>query len=181
MKKSYLDLESSVFSEMKERPHVGHLACGVDHILWGAHIGGTLLSVWNTQTKLHLYNIDTVKHVKSITNISSHHKSALISAMTPVLDTVWVGMASGHILIFHEDKLLSWFYVFEDYICFITYIPSSGPCGREQCMVANGGKNIKPLVPLCKSKHTIEGGASHIVIWEAYNAKTIRQIKLIRE
>ena len=187
---SYLDLETLEIrgtitlessSEMEQRVHVGQLACGVDHILWGAHVGGTLLSAWNTQTKCHLYNIDTIKYVKRVTDFANDHNLVLISAMTPALDTVWVGMASGHILIFHQDNLLSWFHPFEDYIRFLARIPSSDTSGTEKCMVASGGKNIKPLVPLCKSNHTNDGGASYVVIWEAFDAKTMRQIKLIEE
>ena len=188
-KVSYLDLETldvrgtitlEISSEMKQRDCVGQLAFGVDHIMWGAHVRGTLLSAWNVQTKCHMYNIDTSEHVKRLTDIASN--LALITAMTPALDTVWVGMASGHILIFHEDKLLSWFHLFEDYAHFLTCIPSSGPCGTEKCMVACGGKKVKPLVPLCQSKRKNDGShASCVIIWEAHNAKTLRQIKLIKE
>ena len=188
---SYLDLETlnirgtitlEISNEMNQRAHVGRLACGVDHVMWGAHVGGTLLSAWNTQTKCHMYNVDTNKHIKRVTDIATDAGIlALITAMTPVLNTVWVGMASGHILIFHENKLLSWFHLFEDYVHFLTCIPSSGPCGTEKCMVAIGGKNVKPLVPLCESKHKNDGSASCVVVWEAHNAKTLRQIKLIEE
>ena len=183
-KVSYLDLETLDIRgtiTLKQSAHVGHLASGVDHILWGAHIGGVFLSAWNTQTPCHMYSIDTVKHVKKVINISSDHKLALISAMTPALDTVWVGMATGHIIIFHKDKLLCWFHVFEDYVRFLTCIPSSDPCETEKCMIASGGKNVKPLVPLHKSKHNTDRADSHVVIWEAYNAKAIRQIKLIEQ
>ena len=48
-------------------------------------------------------------------------------------------------------------------------------------MIASGGKNVKPLVPLHKSKHNTDRADSHVVIWEAYDAKAIRQIKLIEQ
>ena len=187
---SYLDLETldirgtitlESSSELEQKAHVGQLACGVDHILWGAHVGGTLLSAWNTQTKCHLYNINMIKYVKKVMDVTNDHNLVLISALTPALDTVWVGMASGHILIFHQDNLLSWFHPFEDYVRFLTCIPSSDPSGTKKCMVASGGKNVKPLVPLCKSQHNNDRGTSHVVIWEAYDAKTMKQIKLIEE
>ena len=101
--------------------------------------------------------------------------------MTPALDTVWVGMASGHILVFHKEQLLSLVYLFEDYVHFLTCIPSSGPCGTEKCMVASGGKNIKPQIPLCTSKHKKDRSTSRVVICEAYDAKTMKQIMLIEE
>lgn len=174
-------LEISPSKTQRRAHHVGQLACGVDHIVWGAHVGGTLLSAWNTEAQCHMYNIDVSKHVNRVTSITNDHSLALITAMTPALDTVWVGMASGHILIFHENKLLSWFHVFEDYVHFLTCIPTSGPCGTETCMVASGGKNVRPLVPLCKYKREKDGGTSHVVIWEAYDAQTMRQIMLIEE
>ena len=189
---SYLDLETFDVrgtisleispSEAKQRAHhVGKLACGIEHVMWGAHVGGVLLSAWNTQTKCHMYSIDVGMHVKRVADIDADRNLALITAMTPALDTVWVGLASGHVMIFHKNKLLSWFHLFEDYVHFLTCILSTGPCGTEKCMLASGGKNVKPLVPLCKSKHNSDGSASHVVIWEAYDAKTLRQIMLIEE
>ena len=48
-------------------------------------------------------------------------------------------------------------------------------------MVASGGKNVKPQLPLCKSELKDDGVSSQIIIWEAYDAKTMRQITLIEE
>ena len=48
-------------------------------------------------------------------------------------------------------------------------------------MIASGGKNVKHLVPLLKSRLDDEESGSHIILWEAYEAKTMRQIKLIEE
>ena len=188
---SYLDLEilevrgtiALKSSPQQRAHHVGHLSHGVDHIMWGAHMGGILLSAWNTQAKCHMYNINTGIHMERIAGFRTGRDLALITAMTPVLDTVWVGMASGHILIFHKDQLLSWFHLFEDYVHFLTCIPPSslGHSGAGKCMVASGGKNVKSQVPLCKSELKNGGVSSQVVIWEAYDAKTMRQIMLIEE
>ena len=193
-KVSYLDLETLDVtgtitlkissSEVQQRAHhVGQLACGVDHVVWGAHIGGVLLSAWSAQAKCHMYNVDVSKHMNRVTEIADNRSLslALITAMTPALDTVWVGMASGHILVFHKEQLLSLVHLFEDYVHFLTCIPSSGPCGTEKCMVASGGKNIKSQIPLCTSKHENDRSTSHVVICEAYDAKTMKQIMLIEE
>jgi hypothetical protein len=188
---SHLDLETldvrgtitlMTLPQHRTHHHVGQLARGMDHIMWGAHVGGTLLSAWNTQAKCHMYNIDTGMHLERVSDFGSDRGLALITAMTPALDTVWVGMASGHILIFHKDQLLTWFHLFADYVHFLTCIPPSlDPSGAGKCMVASGGKNVKPLVPLCKSERKDDGITSQVVIWEAYNAKTMRQIMLIEE
>ena len=72
--------------------------------MWGAHVSGSLLSAWNTQTECHMYNIDAGMHVKGVADIGTDRNLALITAMTPALDTIWVGMASEHILIFHKKR-----------------------------------------------------------------------------
>ena len=165
--------------------NVGKLALDLECVVvWSAHIGGVMLSAWDVHHKCHLYDVNAGEHLKRISRDIKDH-DLIISAMTPALDTVWVGMASGHILTFHYDQLLSWYHPFEHNVHFLTCISSSGPCGTEKCMIASGGRNLMPLVPLPKPSHGIEVSASHqgssLIVWEAYDACTMKQVKLIEE
>ena len=106
--------------------------------------------------------------------------------MTPALDTVWVGMVSGLIMVFHEEDLLSWFHPYECYVRFLTCIPSAGPCEMEKAIVASGGKGFIPLVDGLEESFTEEENLSNkqcgtIIMWEAYDARVMRQVKLIEE
>ena len=180
-----LELESSIHDEEREA-YIGQVSFDPDRIIvWSAHLGGVILSAWDAHNKSHMYDVDTGKHLKRIAP-DTKDPDLLITAMTPALDTVWVGMASGHIMVFHEDELLSWFHPYRGYVRFLTCIPSAGPCEMEKAVVASGGKYFISLVEDLEEKSEEEGESSPtnsqsgtIIMWEAYEAKTMRQVKLI--
>jgi hypothetical protein len=183
-----LALEGSIHREKKQEPYIGQLSFHSDsNVVWSAHLGGVVLSAWHAHNKCHMYDIDTAKHLRRISQ-DTNDLDLLITAMTPALDTVWVGMASGHVMVFHEDELLAWFHPYVDYVRFLTCIPSSGPCEMEKAIVASGGKGFRPLVEGF-DQNTMEGNepsatnsqSGTVIMWEAYKAKTMRQVKLLEE
>ena len=180
-----LDLEGSIHREKEQNAYIGQLSFDPDHnIIWSAHLGGVILSAWDAHNKCHVYDIDTGKHLKIISP-DTKDPDLLMTAMTPALDTVWVGMSSGHIMVFHEDDLLTWFHPYEGYVRFLICIPSSGPCEMEKAIVASGGKGFQSLVAGFDHNST-EGDASTgqsgtVIMWEAFEAKTMKQVKLLEE
>ena len=183
-----LHLEGSIHREKEQDDFIGQLSFDPENnIIWSAHRGGDILSAWNAYNKCHMYDIDTGKHLKKISP-DIKDPDLLITAMTPALDTVWVGMASGHIMVFHGQHLLSWFHPYEGYVRFLTCIPSAGPCEMEKAIIASGGKGFQPLVEGLDQKSadgdetsisTSQSGT--VIMWEAYEAKTMRQVKLLEE
>ena len=143
-----------------------------------------VVSAWDAQNKFHIYNIDTGKHFKKISP-DTNNPDRIITAITPALDTVWVGMASGHIMVFHEDELLAWFHPDEDYIRFLICIPCAGPYEMEKAMVVSGGKGFMPLDEGLEKEQIHPDsdslGGSSMIVWEAYEAKTIRQVKIVEK
>ena len=184
-----LALEGSIHREKEREAYIGQLSFHSDsNIIWSAHLGGVVLSAWDAHNKCHMYDIDTGNHLKRISS-DTKDPDLLITAMTPALDTVWVGMASGHIMVFHEDELLAWSHPYRDYVRFLTCIPSSGPCEMEKAIVASGGKGFRPLVEGFdqsttegnEAPSTTNGQSGTVIMWEAYEAKTMRQVKLLEE
>ena len=178
-----LALEGSIHREKEREAYIGQLSFDPDcNIVWSAHLGGVILSAWDAYNKCHMYDIDMGKHLNKISP-DTKDPDLLITAMTPALDTVWVGMASGHIMVFHEDELLSWFHPYKGYIRFLTCISSTGPCEMEKAMIVSGGKGFTPLVEGLEGKvNSKEEEICHsdtMIIWEAYEAKTIKQVKLV--
>ena len=160
--------------------------------VWSAHLGGNILSAWDATHKTHRFNIDTAMHMKGIDS-TIPDADVVITAMTPALDTVWVGMASGHILVFADQDLLTWYRPYNCFIRFITAIPCAGPCEKEECMVVTGAKNFRsPLppdnpvkdqedYPKRDEKGQPNDSAGVLILWEAFRAKMTRQIKLIED
>ena len=184
-----LALEGSIHHKKECEAYIGQLSFDRDrNIVWSAHLGGVILSAWDACSKCHMYDMDTVKHLRLISP-DSKDEELLITAMIPALDTVWVGMASGHIMVFHQEELLSWFHPYEDYVRFLTCIPSPGPCEMEKAIiVSGGGEGFRPLVEGFDQK-AMEGDKTSeitnhkgiIIMWEAYEAKTMRQVKLLEK
>ena len=178
-----LSVACCIHRETGQQAYIGQLSFDSDHIIvWSANLGSVILSAWDAHNKCHMYDINTGRHLKRIADAINDADSNM-TAMTPALDTVWVGMATGHIMVFHEEDLLAWFHPYEGYVRFLTCIPSAGPCGLEKAMVASGGKQFRPLVEGLnesdKSSSSFESGT--LIIWEAYEAKTMKQMKLIEQ
>ena len=164
-----------------EEAYIGQLSIDYDrNIIWSAHLGGVILSAWDAHNKCHKYDIDTRSHLKRITN-AINDVDIVMTAMTPALDSVWVGMATGHIMIFHRQELVSWFHPYKGCIHFLTCIPSAGPCGVEKAMVASGGTKFTPLVECLDKDFNKSPESGTVVVWEAYEARTMKQMKLIEE
>jgi serine/threonine protein kinase len=151
-------------------------------VVWSAHIGGIMLSAWDVNYRSMKFEVNTTEHMDEICQTADGTRRT-ITAMTTALDTVWVGMTSGHILVFADQELLTWYHPYTSYVQFITVIPGPGPCKTEECMVLTGGQKFKCLIPEnlqeCKGtdKHSKQGSA--IILWEAFSKKTIKQITFI--
>jgi len=104
--------------------------------------------------------------------------------MTTAIDTVWVGMSSGHILLFHEEEVLAWYHPYSEYVRFLCSIPCTGPCDTEQCMVVSGAKGFcsQTLVPkIGIAEEDCGEKLGVLVLWEAYSSRIARQIKFLEE
>ena len=184
-----LALEGSVYRRLDA--FIGQLCLTADgKTVWSAHLGGgVILSAWDVVKKLNKFDIDIGHHLKNITEVQTD-QDEIITAMAPALDTVWVGMSTGHLLVFHDEELLTWCHPYTEYIRFISCIPSRGPCETEACMMVTGAKGFSSPVPIQGSTVDFEktddtdqpvGKAGVLVLWEAFTAKMTRQIKLVEE
>ena len=169
---------------------LNHLSISDDGAtVWGAHLLGETLSAWDAEAKVHLYTINTREPMQDIAR-SATGSDVMITAIVPVLDTVWVGMATGHILQFHERELLAWFQPYNDYIRLLVRVPPShnGPDRTCQAKVISGGKLLNtPLVASCKEYEPVDvvgeavDSAGTLILWEAFPAEVIRLIRSLEK
>ena len=169
---------------------IGYLSVSSEeNIVWSAHLGGVTLAAWDAHGHTHSFNINTCE---VLVKISAHinMRDAVLTAMLPVLDTVWVGMGTGHIMIFRKEELLTWFQPYSECVRFLSLIPSSGPCEMEECMVVSGGKGFVPLMKddvgpddekKGEEKPQLQDIAGELIVWEAFRARTLQQMKLVEE
>ena len=174
--------------------YIGQLSSSSDgKIIWSAHLSGFLLTAWDAQNECHCFDVDTSEHMAMISS-EIPENDRIMTAMVPAEDCVWVGMATGHILVFSNEELLTWFHPYTECVRFLTVLPYPGPCGLEKCMVASGGEGFQSMIEdfdhtvgikLDKKgnvhRHIPDGKWGYLIVWEAFTSKTYRQMKLIEE
>ena len=163
---------------------VGYLSApATGELVWSAHLReGSYLSAWHAHSHTHVLNIDTTAALFSITGNIGNNQN--ITAISPVLDTVWVGTSTGHILIYQQAQLLTWYHPYAAAVRFLTVINSRGPCGTERCMVVSGGNEYLQSLPnelQADDVNELQDGLDFLVMWEAHDARTIQQIKMVQE
>lgn len=123
-------------------------------------VSRSVLSKWDAETRQNLFSIDCVAVLKSLGADSTEEEArknrgdaaACITCVEPTRDSLWVGIASGQILIFDSETghLLTWFHPFDETRT-LTLINGPGPCGTEQSYVISTGKGLRRegLGPVC--------------------------------
>ena len=159
--------------------------------VWSAHLGGVIMSSWNAHQRVHLCDIDVgvIAEEKCHVGDPQYHT---ITAMCTGLDTVWIGLASGHIIVFGMNpsgEVLTYFRPYHSYVRFLSSANYPGPCGKEECMMLSGGKvyqpddSFKELPDFCcldeNGLHDDTAGVA--ILWEVLPAKYIQQVHYLRE
>ena len=189
-----LEIQGDVHREDESaEDFIGELSLTVDgNTIWSAHVGGTMVSAWHAHDRCLLFDIRMSDYVRQISS-AFKKQDFIITAMSPALDTIWIGTGSGHILVFHNQEFLTWHEPYQRHVCFLTCVASAGPCGMENCIVASGGRNPKPVESPVDPANpdAVEGGkeknddnvhtAGTLIMWEAYEAMTMRQVKIIEK
>ena len=150
-------------------------------LVWSAHVGGTMLSAWDVQSRSITFEVNTAQELDIIYHNPRGGQSA-ITAVAPALNTVWVGMTSGHVLVFSDRELLAWYQPYSSYIQFVTAIHDTGPCKTERCLVLTGGQRFLQLIPdKHKEIREVAPGVSGavMVLFEAFDKKLTKQVRFI--
>ena len=185
---SYDDLEitGKIHREGESENFVGELALtGDKNTVWSAHIGSSMMSAWDARNRCHLFDACIRDHIHHISSVVVKDEF-IITAMTPALDTLWVGTATGHILIFHNQQLVTWYQPYRNYVCFLSCAQAAGPNGTEKCIVASGGKSPHQLDFGERKEERMRRErdtqmSKTLIVWEAYEAKMVQQVKMVEE
>ena len=178
---------------LSKRGFVGQLKLSPDdgEMAWSYRLGGTHLSAWNVQQRCHLFDVGTQEHLRGITSCSENNM--VITAVTLATDTVWVGMATGHILIFHHKEMLLWFHPYSSHIKVLLTCDGFAVSGKNgEAVVATGGHgNISRVISASAGFHwpnphgVRDGGGAPtdpqetLITWEAFPSNLCRQVGLL--
>ena len=155
-------------------------------IMWSAHLGGVILSAWNAHQCRHITDVDVSVCAEERCHIVDI-QDRVITAMCVALDTVWIGLSSGYIMVFAMNppgELLTCFKPYNSYIHFPSASKYPGSCQKEECMMLCGGKMYQPADKFKElSDYTREGEKGKLVdtagvavLWEVLPAKYMRQV-----
>lgn len=140
---------------------IGNLAIpSTGKIAWSANIGvGNTISVWDMEKEIHRYDINVTE---ALMKIGVSKVSLVVTCMTPVHDVLWVGLDSGHILLFHEQELVAFFSSVES--CQVDFLV---PVISFETHIIISCTNI------------VDDWSVNMSLWEAYTGTTIRQMKVL--
>ena len=189
-----LNPESLDIDGMVERTSITHALIGQMNMsddgnqVWSSHVGGMILSSWNARRCVHLCDIDMNIIAKEKCHVDNP-KYQVITAMCTALDTVWIGLESGHIFVFSMNpvgEVLTYFRPYQSFVRFLSATNYPGPCQKEKCMMISGGKMYQPddrFKELTDCSHDDKTSQSSVVVvlWEALPAKYMQQVQYLND
>ena len=182
-----LDLEGVEKRTKNTHAFVGKLMLSDnEEQMWAAHLGGVIMSAWNACLRTHICDVDVGVLAEEKFHIEDP-QHCIMTAMCTALDTIWIGLASGYIMVFGMNppgELLTYFRPYNSFIRFLSANKYPGPCQKEECMMLCGGKMYRPdnsFKELTDYERKDEKGepvdtAGVAVLWEVLPAKYTRQV-----
>ena len=187
-----LDLEGVEKRTKNTHAFVGKMMLSDDgDQMWAAHLGGVVISAWNARQRTHICDVDVGVLAEEKCHLEDP-RDRIMTAMCTALDTVWIGLASGFIMVFAMNppgELLTYFRPYNSFIRFLSASKYPGPCQKEECMMLCGGKMYRPdesFKELTDYERKDEKGepvdtAGVAVLWEVLPAKYTRQVQYLSE
>ena len=193
----FLNAQTLEFEGVEKRKqnvgsYVGKMMLSDDrNVMWSAHLGGIILSAWNTHECTHKADVDVSACAEQQCHINDL-QDRIMTAMCIALDTVWIGLSSGFIMVFSMSppgKLLTYFKPYNSFIRFLSACKYPGPCQEEKCMMLCGGKMYRPddsFEELPDYLRKNEKGESVdtsgvVVLWEVLPAKYMKQVHYLND
>ena len=160
-------------------------------LIWSAHLGGVILSAWSVHVRdcTHKIDVDVGACAEEQCHINDL-QDRIITAMCTALDTIWIGLSSGYIMVFAMSppgELLTYFRPYNSFVRFLSATKYPGPCQKEECMMLCGGKMYRPddsfkqLPDYVRKNEKGEpvDSSGVVILWEVLPAKYTRQVQYL--
>ena len=171
-----LEVMGTLKRESYSSNFIGQLHISDDKaVVWSCQLVSTCIRAWSVEHKSHMFDIDIKDHMHRI-NQCHDELDMSITAVIPVLDTVWVGLESGIVLLFAHKDLLTWFQPYKSYVQFIL----CSLCSTEKRVLISGGKRFNHLLVPGLVEYEDATESETLVKWEAFSSKMSKQIHLVQ-
>ena len=139
-------------------------------VLYSISTGSTVVRVWDIAESKHLYDIK----IQDGGEKREGDAERRITALTSCIDTVWLGLSSGHILVYHNDELVLSMQPYSGPISFLSrFVDGRG------CAVISGGEGFLSPVPSFDSKYDNE--CPVLVLWKVYPRDSLVRLRELQE
>lgn len=185
-----LDLTTLKVRAILTRPEqdlatIGRLCASLQgDTIWSANVlNSARFTSWSKDRRTHKFDVDAKECLTRIDHRSAETNA--ISVLTPILDTVWVAMVTGHILVFCDREVLTCFHPYTEYVRFLTCLHCEGPDHSEKAVVVSGAKGFIPsMVAGLGCKKDVQSSsklAVTLVMWEAFPSKQCQQMQFVHD
>lgn len=151
---------------------IGSLETSKDRV-WSVQFGGFLVSSWDTVQVDHHGDVNVYYTLKGR---GCDQQGSVITAFQPIMDVMWVGVVSGHILLLdiESGSLISLFQPYITPVRFLISIPHFGIMTDH--VILSGGR--------CRRHHVTDvfiDDSSHdnnyLIMWEALPSQRLLQLE----
>ena len=162
--------------KINRKPSIGTMRLSSDGMtIWSCCLQhSSTISAWSVSNKCHMFDIGIETHMATIAQIPV--KQMVVTAMVTVLDTLWVGTQSGHIIVFCDETAVMWFQPYCMCICFLASIT----CEPQKAIVVSGAKGFLPLLDSQLEGEGNQTNQGTVIVWEGYPSNVCRQLHLIQ-
>ena len=142
-----------------------------ERIVWTVHVNGHSISAWNAQQRQLICHFNSHKLLDEKTD----QKNSRIASMSVVLDALWVGLISGHILAVTAKLPQRVLITMKPYNHAVQVLVPIYEKNRDNTVIISIGKDyVFKEQSMAKKQESVD-----IVIWEVVSAKYMLQMKYL--
>jgi len=164
------------------------MLCDNGDKVWSAHLGGVIVSSWDAHQCVHSCDVDLSVIAEEKCHVGDP-RDQIMTAMCTGLDTVWIGLASGYIIVFSMNppgEVLTYFRPYHSFVWFLSVTNCPSPCNEIKCLMLSGGRMHQSDDSfMAMSDHPFKNKSYHlagvVILWEVLPAKYVRQVHHLRD
>ena len=163
------------------------LACYRDEV-WISHLDQPLLSVFNTEIRKWKMDIDLNRAINQVSNVNGGTESCDITSICSELDTVWIGLSNGTIVIMSATQkiFLITLTPYKGSVLHLLPMLGSGATGSEKASILSYGhgytyeRSVSNSLNKEHRKDTKER-ENAIILWECQSSEEFKAMKAMSE
>lgn len=153
---------------------IGRLFLTSDQLkLYSVQFGGTVVREWSTTSNKHICTINIQEAINCIGNDDLSLQQHVVTAFTVSLDTLWIGLSTGLILIYSSNEFITWV---RPYLGTISFLLSF--INDDNNYVISCGESYQSPI---KNDRSDFSNSQMLITFRGYSKETLQQLTLLQE